>query len=101
MNNKLKKEFIDQCKKNRNYLGYSFNDVADCLIGVSEEDYMNFEENKYTMSKDNIKRLIRVLCINKPEEIKASDYIDISGLDENEVKDLSDIVEFIVGENND
>ena len=100
MSNELKKEFVSECINNRLFLGYTFKDVADSLIDVSEEEYINFEEGKYVMSNENIKRLIRVLCIKKPESFDVNKYIDTTGLDEKEIEDLSKMVEIIVGEEN-
>lgn len=101
MDNNFKKEFIKECKNNRIYLGYTFSDISKVLIDVSEDEYMKFEDGKYNMSNENVKRLIRVLCIKKPTDIDINKYIDITGLDDVEIEDLSNILEVIVGEDND
>ena len=101
MNSKFKKEFIDECVKNREFLGYSYNDVASSLINVSEEEYINFEEGNFSLSSENIKRLMRLLCVKKPSSIDVNKYIDTSGLNEVEIEDLSKMVSIIVGEEND
>ncbi len=96
----LKNEFINQCIKNRKYLGFSCRDMSLCLNGVSEADYIGFEEGKYPMSKENVHRLMKVLCIEKPNNTNYSEYIDTTGLTEEEIEDLSMIVEAIVGDEN-
>jgi len=99
MNNDYK-IFIDECIKNRNFLEFSYKDMSNCLINVSCEDYLNFEKCKYKMSKENLIRICRVLCIKKPISFDVSSYIDTSELDEDEIKDLSKIIYEIVGDNN-
>lgn len=97
----FKKEFINECIKNREYLELTCKDMSLCLVNVSEDDYSNFESGKYSMSKENIERIMRVLCINKPKLFDINKYLDTKGLDEEEIEDLSKIVELIVGEDND
>ena len=72
--------------------------MSNCLINVNEEQYKEFEKGNYKMNKENIIRLMRVLCVNEYKEIDINDYIDTEGLDEEEIKDLSKIVCEIVGE---
>jgi len=100
MSSELKKEFINECINNRTFLGYTSKDVADSLIDVSEQDYIDFEDGKYVMTNENIKRLMKVLCIEKPNAFDVNKYIDTTGLDEVEVDDLSKIVKAIVGDDN-
>ena len=94
-------EFIKQCIINRKNLEFSYKDMSNCLIDVSEEDYEQFEKGNYIMDKENIKRIMRVLCVKEYNEIDINDYIDTTGLDEEEIKDLSKIVCEIVGDGND
>ena len=100
MSNDFIYEFKNECKKNREYLGYSFYDVSVSLVDVSEEEYENFENGKHMLSKENIERLARVLCIKKPITFDVNDYIDTEGLTKEELKDLSDIIFEIVGDDN-
>ena len=97
----IKKEFIEECIKNRKYLGFSYKDMANCLVDVSEKNYQDFEDGNYIMSDENMKRLIRVLCVKKPVSVHINEYIDTGDLTKEEVEDLSSVVEFIVGEDND
>lgn len=101
MSNSFKQEFINECINNRNYLGFTNKDMANCLINVSEKDYIEFEKGNYSMSKENIERLTRVLCIKKPVKFDINKYLDTSELSEEEKEDLTSIVEMIVGENYD
>ena len=96
----FKEEFVDECIKNRVFLELSYKDVSSCLINVSEENYKSFEEGKFSLSKENIERLIRVLCIKKPCNIDVNKCIDTTDLNEDEIKDLSMVVEAIVGDDN-
>ena len=91
-------EFIEQCKKNREILEYTFSDMSSCLIGVSEKEYKLFEQGKYSMSKENLERLVRVLCVKNINEFYLEDYVDTTGLREEEINDLKGIVEKLVGE---
>ena len=100
MSSELKNEFINECINNRIFLGYTSKDVANSLIEVSEQEYIDFEGGKYIMSSENIKRLMRVLCIEKPNAFDVNQYIDTTGLDEVELDDLSKIVKTIVGDDN-
>ena len=93
-------EFKKECKKNREYLGYSFYDVSVSLIDVSEEEYKSFEEGNIVLSKENIERLARVLCVKKPIEFDVNNYIDTEGLSQEEIDDLSNIVYELVGDEN-
>jgi hypothetical protein len=101
MDSKLISEFKKECKKNREYLGYSINDVCVCLDNVSEKEYKDFEESSYILSRDNIEKLMRVLCVSKPVSFSVNDYIDTDGLSEDEIEDLSKVIYGIVGEDND
>lgn len=101
MKNDFKNEFINECIKNRNYLGYTCDHVSKCLIGVSEQEYVSFESGNFAMSRENVERLVRLLCIKKPKKFDVNDYIDTSDLNEVELEDLTKIVEYIVGEEND
>ena len=96
----VKEEFIDECIKNRKYLGFSHLDMANCLINMSENDYKNFELGKYNISKENVSRLIKVLCIEKP--IKQENILELSSdLSEEEREDLLNLASELVGEFND
>ena len=97
----FKQEFLKECQKNREYLEFSAKDMANCLIGVSEEDYLDFESGKKGLSKDNIQRLIRVLCIKSPKQFNLDDYIDTKGMSEEELEDFSMVIKMIVGDEND
>ena len=97
----IKLEFINECIKNRKYLGFTYKDMSNCLIDVTEKDYEEFENGNYAMSKENVDRLVRVLCIEKPVTIDPKKYLDTSGLTQEEIEDLSHIVSLIVGEDND
>ena len=92
--------FVRQCIKNRKYLEFSYKDMANCLSKVSENDYENFEKGKYMMSKDNLIKIARVLCVEKPLFKDISEYADISGLSENEIKDLSRMFAMLEGDDN-
>ena len=94
-------EFVNECRKNRLYLGLTSKDMANCLIDVSEDNYNDFEDGKYGMSKENIERLVRVLCVSKPKDFDINKYLDVSELNKEEVNDLTEIVKVIVGEEND
>ena len=91
-------KFIKQCIINRNSLEFSCKDMSNCLIDVSEEEYKEFENGNYSMSKENIERIMRVLCLTEYKEIDINDYIDTNELSEEEIKDLSKIVCDIVGD---
>ena len=99
MNNDYK-TFLKECIKNRKFLDFSCKDMANCLTNVSADDYANFEAGEYKMSKDNLIKIARVLCIEKPVVKDISDYIDISELTEEEVNDLTKVVAAIVGDEN-
>ena len=98
MNKQFIFEFKSECKKNREYLGYSFSDVSVSLIDVSEEEYRNFEETDYMLSRENLERLTRVLCISKPNVFDVNKYIDTSDLNEEELEDITRVVASIVGD---
>lgn len=100
MSNDFIYEFRSECKKNREYLGYSFYDVSVSLIDVSEADYENFENGKCMLSKENIERLARVLCVKRPISFDVNDYIDTAGLSKEEIEDLSNIIFELEGDNN-
>jgi uncharacterized hydantoinase/oxoprolinase family protein len=100
MNNNFIYEFKKECKKNREYLGYSFSDVSVALIDVSEEDYANFEDGNNVLSKENLERLARILCVKKPYDFNVENYIDTTGLTIEEIDDLSSILFEIVGDDN-
>ena len=63
----VKEQFIQECIKNREYLGFTYLDMSNCLIDMSENDYKNFELGKYEISKENAIRLTRILCLQKPK----------------------------------
>ena len=92
--------FINECKKNRVFLNYSCKDMANCLVNVSEEDYIKFEDYNYKMSKENLIRIARVLCLKKVQIMDVNNYIDTSELEEEEIKDLSKVISAIVGDEN-
>lgn len=100
MNNEYKL-FLKECIKNRKYLEFTYKDMSNCLINVSETDYENFEHGEYKMSKDNLIRIFRVLCIKKPTSIAINDYIDTNDLNEDEIKDIARALSVIVGDDND
>lgn len=91
-------EFIKQCILNRKNLEFSYKDMSNCLIDVSAKEYEEFEKGNYRMSQENLKRIMRVLCIHEYKEIDIDSYIDTEGLNEDEIKDLSKIVCELVGE---
>lgn len=95
------KLFLIECIKNRNFLEFTYKDMSNCLINISEDDYASFEKGKYKMSKENLIRIVRVLCIKKPVEKNIDKYINISDLNEDEINDLSNVISSIVGDNND
>lgn len=99
MNNDYK-IFVKECIKNRNFLEFTYDDMSRCLINVSAEDYANFEKGQYKMTKENLIRIARVLCIEKPSSKDISNYIDTTGLDEDEIKDLASVISVIVGDEN-
>lgn len=99
MNNDYKM-FVKQCIKNRIYLDFSPKDMENCLIDVSQKQYEDFEKGKYFMSKENIIRLTRVLCIEKPVTQNIDKFIDINGLNDEELTDLSKVLSGIVGDDN-
>lgn len=92
--------FVNQCIKNRKILEFSYKDMSNCLINVSEQDYANFEKGTYLMSKENMIRIARVLCVEKPLFKDISEYIDVSGLSENEIADLSKVISVLEGDDN-
>lgn len=94
------KLFVKQCIKNRKYLEFSYEDMANCLINVSPNDYEDFECENYSMSKENLIRIARVLCVKKPSSVDIKDYIDTNGMTEDEVKDLAKALNAIVGDDN-
>jgi uncharacterized hydantoinase/oxoprolinase family protein len=100
MNDKFIYEFKNECKKNREYLGYSFSDVSVSLIDVSEEEYRDFEDGSLVLSKENLERIARVLCVKKPYDFNIENYIDTTGLDDTEIDDLSNVIYSIVGDDN-
>jgi len=98
MNEKFIYEFKNECKKNREYLGYSFCDVSVSLVDVSEKEYQDFEESDYLLSRENMERLTRVLCISKPNVFDISKYMDTSGLTKEEIDDITEVVKTLVGD---
>lgn len=98
MNEKFIDEFKTECKKNREYLGYSFYDVSVALVDVSEEEYKNFENGNHLLSRENMERLTRVLCISKPNVFDINRYIDTSDLTSDEIDDITKVVETLVGD---
>ena len=95
----MKKEnFLRQCIKNREILEYSYKDVSDALENVTEEEYKNFENGKVMISKENLQRLVRLLCLEDFNQFDLEQYIDTSGLSDEEIDDLKEVVEKLVGE---
>lgn len=92
--------FIKECIKNRKFLDFSYQDMSNCLINVSAKDYESFEKGQYKMSKENLIRIARVLCVERPNSIDVSQYIDTSDLSEEEIKDLGKVIFSIVGDEN-
>ena len=99
MNNEYQ-VFLKECIKNRKYLSFSFKDMSNCLVNVSEKDYANFEKGTYQMSKENLIRISRVLCVKRPTDFNINDYIDTGDLNEDEIKDLTKIICELVGDDN-
>lgn len=95
------KKFLLMCINNRITLEYSEKEMASYLVNVSEEDYVNFENGKYLMDDNNIKRIARVLAVKNIDLFNLDEYIDTDGLSEEEIEDLSSVVSQIVGEDND
>ena len=95
------KLFLIECIKNRKFLEFTYKDMSNCLIEVSEDDYIKFEKGRYKMSKENLIRIVRVLCINKPSTKNIDKYINISELSKEEISDLSNVISSIVGDVND
>ena len=93
-----KNSFVRQCKKNREILEYTYKDISNVLVDVSEGEYKAFEEGKTLLNKDNLERLVKILCIEEYNKFDLNDYIDLSDLEEEEINDLSEIVEKLVGE---
>ena len=50
------------------------------------------------MSDDNLKRLVRILAIDTLDEFDINDYIEIDGLSDEEIEDLSLIIKEMVGD---
>ena len=98
--NKDYKLFLKECVKNRNYLEFSYQDMSNCLDNVSEEEYEDFEKGKNMLSLANLRKIAKVLCIEKPLEKDLSNYIDVSELDEEELNDISNVINAIVGDDN-
>lgn len=96
----LNHKFLEECINNRKILELTCADMASYLINVSEKNYVDFENNKYSMSEENLKRICRVLCVKPKKVFKLDDYIDVNGLSEEEYVDLSEVVETIVGDEN-
>ena len=91
--------FLKQCKKNREILDLTYQDISNALIDMSAKEYEAFEKGKSTIiSKENIKRLYRILCIEEVNTFNLSDYIDTEGLTKEEIVDLAKIAEKLVGE---
>lgn len=93
-------KFLSLCINNRTLLELSCADMSSYLIGVSEKEYISFENGKYLMSEENLKRICRVLCIKPISKFKLENYIDVDNLSEEEYADLSKVVESIVGDDN-
>lgn len=94
------KLFVCECIKNRKYLEFDYQDMSNCLIDVSVEDYENFEKGKILLSKENMIRIAKVLCIKKPHKLTINDYIDTSSLSEEEIKDIEKVLLAIEGDDN-
>ena len=92
--------FLNECIKNREFLGYSYKDMSNCLIKVTTDQYSAFEKGEYKMTKDNLMRIIRVLCIEKNKPFDVNEYIDTKGLTKEEIDDLSQVIASIVGDDN-
>lgn len=94
--------FLSQCKKNREILNLTYQDIANVLINMSPKEYEQFElGKKKTISKENLKRIYKVLCIEEPSFFNINDYIDTTNLNNDEILDLSFILEKLVGDIND
>lgn len=92
------KKFLINCINNRLTLEYSEREMAGYLDNVSEKDYIDFEAGKYSMSDNNLKKIIRILAVNSIELFDVNDYIDTDGLSEEEIDDLSKVISTIVGD---
>jgi len=84
-------------------LEFTYKDISNCLIGVSEKEYKDFEDGNYNMSIENVKRLLKVLCIEKPVFSDVEKYLDFSNSDlsKSDIEDIKNIAYEIVGGNND
>lgn len=96
----MKEEFLKVCINNRIFLNLSVEEMASYLRNVSSKQYEAFEEGDYDMSRENIERICRILCVKKPLNFKLEDHIDIDSVDEDDLEDISKIVEAIVGDEN-
>ena len=95
------KLFINQCIKNREFMEFTYKDMSNFLKGVSEDDYHAFENGTYNMSKENLDRIVRVLCVKRSEEFDVSKYLNTEEYDQDEIEDLSKVISSIVGDDND
>ena len=95
----VKEEFIKDCIKNRKYLGFSYEDMANCLIDMNANDYKNFELGKCNISKENVTRIIRILCIERPKLNEINLDLD-STLSNDEKEDLFSIACMLEGDFN-
>lgn len=95
------KLFINQCIKNREFMEFTYKDMSNCLKGVSEDDYRAFENGTYNMSKENLDRIVRVLCVTSSEDFDISKYLNTEEYDQDEIEDLSKVIYSIVGDDYD
>lgn len=94
-----KQAFLKQCKTNREILELSYEDMSNCLIDMNVKEYKAFENgSKNTISKENLKRIYRVLCLEETNLFNLNDYIDTEGLSKEEILDIASIVEKLVGD---
>ena len=91
--------FLNQCKKNREILELTYQDMANVLLAMSAKEYEQFEQGKTKkISKENLLRIVRILCIQNTYSFSLNEYIDVDGLNAEEIQDLSNIIEKLVGE---
>lgn len=90
----MSNKFLDLCIKNRKILGLSIDDVSD-ILGVSKNQYKQFEEGKYMFEEDMLKKIIKLYCINKNDLKDYSSLYDLNDVP-SEILDITkDIINSI------
>ena len=74
--------------------------VLSRQIKTRNESIKEFEKGKGMLSLENLRKIAKVLCIEKPTDKDLSKYIDINGLDVEELNDIAKVVNAIVGDDN-